>query len=51
MHLLLCPTCGPFGVRGRRRNRRAADAAHIRFFAQLAGEIRAERARHESVVA
>lgn len=50
MHLLSCPSCGPFGVRGRRRNRRASDAAHIRFFAQLAAEIRAERAHQESVV-
>lgn len=42
-HLLRCPACGPFGIRGRRRNRRAADAALVRFFAQLAAEIRAER--------
>lgn len=43
-HLLSCPACGPFGVRLRRRNRRAADAALVRFFAQLADEIRADRA-------
>ena len=39
-HLLTCPACGPFGVRGRRRNRRAEDAALIRFHAQLAAETR-----------
>ena len=43
-HLLTCPACGPFGIRGRARNRRAADAALVRFFAQLAAEIRADRA-------
>jgi hypothetical protein len=42
-HLLTCPACGPFSIRARRRNRRAEDAAHIRFFAQLAAEVRAER--------
>ena len=42
-HLLTCPACGPFGVRGRRRNRRASDAALVRFFAQLVAEVRAER--------
>ena len=44
VHLLTCPACGPFGIRGRARNRRAADAALVRFFAQLAAEIRADRA-------
>ncbi|OMC12530.1 hypothetical protein [Mycolicibacterium fortuitum] len=44
-HLLRCPACGPFGIRVRRRNQHAADAALVRFFAQLAAEIRAERAR------
>lgn len=43
-HLLCCPACGPFGIRARRRNRRAADAALVRFWAQLAAEVRAERA-------
>lgn len=43
-HLLTCPACGPFGLRARRRNQRAADAALVRFFAQLAAEIRADRA-------
>ena len=43
-HLLACPACGPFGIRGRRRNRRAADADHMRWSAQLAREVRAERA-------
>ena len=43
-HLLCCPACGPFGIRARRRNRRAADAALVRFHAQLAAEVRAERA-------
>lgn len=42
-HLLCCPACGPFGIRARRRNRRAADAALVRFWAQLAAEVRAER--------
>lgn len=42
-HLLRCPACGPFGIRGRARNRRAADAALVRFWAQLAAEVRAER--------
>ncbi|MDM2446197.1 hypothetical protein PP556_14380 [Mycobacteroides abscessus] len=44
-HLLSCPACGPFGIRARRRNRRAADAALVRFWAQLAAEVRAERAK------
>lgn len=44
-HLLCCPACGPFGIRARRRNRRAADAALVRFWAQIAAEIRAERAK------
>ncbi len=43
-HLLCCPACGPFGIRARRRNRRAADAGLVRFWAQLADEVRAERA-------
>ena len=43
-HLLTCPACGPFGIRARRRNRRAADAALVRFHSQLAAEVRAERA-------
>ena len=43
-HLLTCPACGPFGIRARRRNRRAADAGLVRFWAQLADEVRAERA-------
>lgn len=43
-HLLRCPACGPLGMRARRRNRRAADAALVRFHAQLAAEVRAERA-------
>ncbi|MGW4097103.1 hypothetical protein [Mycobacterium sp. NPDC004974] len=42
-HLLTCPACGLFGIRGRRRNRRAEDAALVRFHAQLAAEVRAER--------
>ena len=52
-HLLGCPACGLFGIRARRRNQRAEDAAHIRFFAQLAAEIRAERAaaRRATVIA
>ena len=44
-HLLTCPACGPFGIRGRARNRRAEDAALVRFWAQLAAEVRAERRR------
>ncbi|MDV7192562.1 MULTISPECIES: hypothetical protein [Mycolicibacterium] len=44
MHLLCCPACGPLGIRARRRNRRAADAALVRFHSQLAAEVRAERA-------
>lgn len=44
-HLLFCPACGPFGIRGRARNRRAADAALVRFWAQIAAEVRAERHR------
>lgn len=43
-HLLRCPACGPFGRRARRRNERAADAALVRFFAQLAAEIRTDHA-------
>lgn len=43
VHLLTCPACGPFGIRGRARNRRAADAALVRFWAQLVAEVRAER--------
>ena len=43
VHLLLCPTCGPFGIRGRARNRRAADAALIEFHARNAAQARAER--------
>lgn len=48
-HLLCCPACGPLGIRARRRNRQAADAALVRFHAQLAAEVRAERAaaRHD----
>lgn len=42
-HLLTCPACGLLGIRGRHRNRRAEDAALVRFFAQLAADIRAER--------
>lgn len=44
VHLLLCPTCGPFGIRGRARNRRAADAALIEFHARNAAQARAEQA-------
>lgn len=42
-HLLACPACGPFGIRARRRNRRAADIGLINFHAQLAAEVRSER--------
>ena len=42
-HLLTCPACGPFGFRGRRRNRRAEDAALVRFWAQLATDVRIDR--------
>ncbi|MCG7610380.1 hypothetical protein [Mycobacterium sp. CnD-18-1] len=42
-HLLRCPACGPFGIRGRARNRRAADAALVRFWAQLAAEVRSSQ--------
>lgn len=42
-HLLGCPACGPFGLRKRRRDRRAADQALILFHAWLAAEVRTER--------
>lgn len=48
MHLFNCPACGPFGLRGRKRNRHAADQDHIRWAAQLATEIREERRRKRS---
>ncbi|AER49405.1 hypothetical protein STINGER_91 [Mycobacterium phage Stinger] len=43
-HALWCPACGWFGRKARRRNRAADAAAHIRWAAQIARDIRRERA-------
>ena len=43
-HAIWCPSCGWFGRKARRRNRAADTASHIRWAAQLACDIRRERA-------
>lgn len=46
-HAVWCPACGLFGLRARKRRRagrKAQDAAHIAWAANLAREVRRERA-------
>ncbi len=42
---LWCPSCGLFGLRARRRNRRAEEAGLVMFHAGLARDARRERFR------